>query len=48
MCIRDSSKVDKNLLEEDYDKNKYKLHYLYREFTVDFFRMDLDLSLIHI
>ena len=26
----------------DYGKNKYKLHYLYREFTVDFFRMDLD------
>jgi len=23
------------------DKHKYKLHYLYREFTVDFFRMDL-------
>ena len=23
------------------DKNKYKLHYIYREFTVDFFKMDL-------
>lgn len=34
-------KVDKEHLEEDYGKNKYKLHYLYREFTVDFFRMDL-------
>lgn len=29
-------------LNEDYGKNKYKIHYLYREFTVDFFRMDLD------
>ena len=26
----------------DYGKTKYKPHYLYREFTVDFFRMDLD------
>ena len=34
--------VDKDHLHEDYGKNKYKLHYLYREFTVDFFRMDLD------
>lgn len=29
-------------LDEDYGKNKYKLHYLYREFTVDFFAMDLN------
>ena len=36
------SRVDKDHLHEDYGKNKYKLHYLYREFTVDFFRMDLD------
>ena len=35
-------KVDKQDLEEDYGKNKYKLHYIYREFTVDFFNMDLD------
>lgn len=35
-------KVDKEHLEEDYGKNKYKLHYIYREFTVDFFRMDLN------
>ena len=27
---------------EDYGKNKYKLHYIYREFTVDFFAMDLN------
>jgi transposase-like protein len=26
----------------DYGKNKYKLHYIYREFTVDFFKIDLD------
>lgn len=35
-------KVDKEDLKEDYGKNKYKLHYIYREFTVDFFRMDLN------
>lgn len=33
--------VDKNDLKEDFGKNKYKLHYIYREFTVDFFKMDL-------
>lgn len=35
-------KVDKADLKEDYGKSKYKLHYIYREFQVDFFRMDLD------
>ena len=35
-------KVDKKDLDEDYGKNKYKLHYIYREFTIDFFRMDLN------
>ena len=34
-------KVDKEDLKEDYAKNKYKLHYIYREFTIDFFKMDL-------
>lgn len=34
-------KVDKKDRDEDYGKNKYKLHYIYREFTIDFFRMDL-------
>ena len=34
--------VDKEHLDEPYGKNKYKLHYIYREFTVDFFRMDLN------
>ena len=35
-------KVDKEHREKDYGKNEYKLHYIYREFTVDFFRMDLN------
>lgn len=33
--------VDKADLREKYGKNKYKLHYIYREFTVDFFEMDI-------
>jgi rubredoxin len=40
--LRNLKKVDKKHLKEKYGKNKYKLHYIYREFTVDFFRMDLD------
>ena len=36
-------KVDSEDLKEDYGKNKYKLHYIYREFTIDFFKMDLSL-----
>ncbi len=39
--LHNLKKVDKEDLREGYDKNKYKLHYIYREFTVDFFRMDL-------
>lgn len=39
--LNNLKKVDKEHLEENYGKNKYKLHYIYREFTVDFFRMDL-------
>jgi transposase-like protein len=35
-------KVSKEDLDADYGKNKYKLHYIYREFTVDFFKMDLN------
>lgn len=35
-------KVDKKDLAEEHGKNKYKLHYIYREFLVDFFRMPLD------
>ena len=33
--------VDAADLKEPYGKNKYKLHYIYREFTIDFFKMDL-------
>lgn len=29
-------KVDKQDLKDEFGKNKYKLHYIYREFTVDF------------
>ena len=36
---RNLSKLPKNLKPDD--KYKYKLHYLYREFTIDFFKMDL-------
>ena len=35
-------KVDQVDLKKDYGKNKYKLHYIYRQFTIDFFRMDLN------
>ena len=34
--------MDKKDLAEDHGKNKYKLHYIYREFLIDFFRMSLD------
>ena len=40
--LHNLKKVDKEDLAQDYGKNKYKLHYIYREFTVDFFRMDLN------
>ena len=40
--LHNLKKVDKKHLAEDYGKNKYKLHYIYREFTLDFFRMDLN------
>ena len=40
--IKNLKNVDKADLNEDYGKNKYKLHYIYREFTVDFFKMDLN------
>lgn len=39
--LHNLKKVDQKDLVEDYGKNKYKLHYIYREFTVDFFAMDL-------
>lgn len=39
--LHNKTKVPKEELK-GYKKNNYKLHYLYREFTVDFFKMDLD------
>lgn len=39
--LHNLKKVDQKDLAEDYGKNKYKLHYIYLEFTVDFFAMDL-------
>lgn len=40
--LKNLKQVDKKDLSEEYGRNKYKLHYLYREFSVDFFEMDLD------
>lgn len=39
--LRNLKKVEKEDLKEPYGKNKYKLHYIYREFTIDFFKMDI-------
>lgn len=39
--LNNLKKVDKKHLVEPYGKNYYKLHYIYREFTVDFFDMEL-------
>lgn len=39
--LHNLSKVESRHLKQDYGKNKYKLHYIYREFTVDFFKMDI-------
>ena len=40
--LHNLKKVDKEHLEKAYGKNEYKLHYIYREFTIDFFKMDLN------
>ena len=40
--LHNLAKVDRKDLEDDNGKTKYKLHYIYREFTVDFFAMDLN------
>ena len=40
--LHNLKKVSKEDLQEDYGKNKYKLHYIYRQFTIDFFDMDLN------
>ena len=39
--LHNLKKVDKADLEDSYGKNKYKLHYIYRQFTIDFFSMDV-------
>ena len=39
--LNNLKKVDNKHLAEPYCKNYYKLHYIYREFTVDFFDMEL-------
>ena len=38
--LQNLKKVDKSDLQKN--KYKYKLHYIYREFQIDFFRMDLN------
>ena len=38
--LNNLKKVDKEDLK-DYGKNKYKLHYIYREFVIDFFKFDI-------
>lgn len=35
--------VDQEHLDMPFGKNEYKLHYIYREFTMDFFKLDLNL-----
>jgi len=40
--LHNLQKVDKQDLSENYGKWKYKLHYIYREFSLDFFKIDLD------
>lgn len=39
--LHNLEKVDPEHLKEEHGKWRYKLHYIYREFTVDFFSMDL-------
>ena len=40
--LQNLKKVKKEDLNEPFGKNKYKLHYIYREFNIDFFKMDID------
>ena len=40
--LNNLKKVDKLDLADGYQRSKYKLHYIYREFTLNFFKMDLD------
>ena len=39
--LNNLKKVDKKHLSEPYGKSYYKLHYIYCEFTVDFFDMEI-------
>ena len=39
--LHNLKKVDQKDLQEPFGKHKYKLHYLYRQFTIDFFKMDV-------
>ena len=39
--LRNLKKVDREDRKSDTGKSKYKLHYIYREFTMDFFKMDI-------
>ena len=39
--LHNLKKVDEKDLKENHGKNKYKLHYIYREFVIDFFKMDV-------
>ena len=40
--LQNLKKVKKKDLDEPYGKNKYKLHYIYREFNINFFKIDID------
>lgn len=40
--VKNLGKINKDDLQEEHGKSKYKLHYIYREFTLDFFKMDLN------
>lgn len=40
--VKNLRKINKDDLQEEHGKSKYKLHYIYREFTLDFFKMDLN------
>lgn len=40
--LHNLKKIDPHDLTNNHGKYKYKLHYIYREFTIDFFKMDLN------
>ena len=41
-CSYYQHNLSKDILNDPLKKHKYKLHYIYREFLIDFFRMDLN------